>query len=102
MAKLRAISGGKGKEKRLSLVYGLRLYRTRQVAGIDEGQVVLSDGSVSHLTLHIIDGTREQIRAQLLESIDAFFDIYDDPPVVRRSSPLLPVGKKGEGDEAGC
>jgi len=102
MAKLRAIPGRKEKEKTFSLVYGLRLYRSEDIARIDEGHVTLTDGSESHPTLHLIEGTHEQIRAQLLASIDAFFDIYSDAPAVRRSSPLLRVRKEGEGDEPGC
>lgn len=102
MAKLRAIPGRKEKKKALSLVYGLRLYRHGEVAGIEEGKVVLQDGAESHVTLHLIEGTHEQIRAQLLDSIDAFFDIYSDVPAMRRSSPLLQVRKEGEGDEPGC
>ena len=101
MAKLRAISGGKGKGKPLSLVYGLRLYNAGEVAGIDERHVTLGDGSESHVTLHLIEGTREQIRAQLLSSIDAFFEIYNDPPHSRRSSPLR-SRKEERGNEPGC
>ena len=41
-----------------------------------------------------MEGTREQICAQLLASIDAFFDIYKDPPYARRSSSLR--SRKGE------
>ncbi len=102
MAKLRAIPGRKAKGKTFSLVYGLRLYRQGEVTGIAEGNVTLDDGTDSHLTLHLIEGTHEQIRAQLLDSIDAFFDIYSEEPVVRRSSPLVRVRKEGEGDESGC
>lgn len=101
MAKLRAISGGKGKGKPLSLVYGLRLYEAGEVAGIDEGHVTLGDGSESHVTLHLIEGTREEIHAQLLSSIDAFFEIYSDLPHPPRPSPLR-SRKAGEGNEPGC
>jgi hypothetical protein len=100
MAKLRAISGGKSKEKSLSLVYGLRLYSAGEVAGIGEGTVTLGDGSESHVTLHLIEGSREQIRAQLLASIEAFFDIYGDPPPSRSSS--LRNRKETEGNDPGC
>jgi hypothetical protein len=102
MAKLRAIPGRKEKRKTLSLVYGLRLYRQGEVAGVNEGKVALRDGTDSHPTLHLIEGTPEQIRAQLLASIDAFFDIYGDNPEVRRPSSLQRVSKEGEGDETGC
>ena len=100
MPKLRAISGGKEKGKSLSLVYGVRVYRAGEIAGIDEGTVTLSDGSTSHITLHLIEGTREQIRAQLLTSIDAFFEIASDLPT-RRVVPA-PRRTEGDGNDPGC
>jgi hypothetical protein len=81
MAKLKAITGGKGKEKTFALIYGLRLYPTGEVARVEEGKTVLRDGTNSQVPLHLIEGTREQIRAQLIASIDAFFDIYSDDSV---------------------
>ncbi len=76
MAKLRAIAGGKGREKTFSLVYGLRLYPTGEVTQVGEGKAILRDRTSTQVPLHLIEGTREQIRAQLLASIDAFFDIH--------------------------
>jgi hypothetical protein len=81
MAKLRAISGGKNKEKFFSLVYGLRLYPAGSIAQVNEGEILQQNGVESRVPLHIIEGTREQIRAQLLASIDAFFEIYGDESV---------------------
>lgn len=81
MPKFKAIPGGKGKEKTFSLMYGLRLYPADQIDEIKQvigGEVCLRDGSSSRIPLHSIEGTRDQIRAQLLASIDAFFDIYSD------------------------
>jgi hypothetical protein len=99
MAKLRAIPGGKRKEKHFSLVYGLRLYPAGTVAQVKEGQTLQQDGSESRVTLHLIEGTREQIRAQLLASIDAFFDIYGDESV----PVATPVSFHDEDlGEAGC
>ena len=43
MAKLRAIAGGKGREKTFSLVYGLRLYPTGEVTQVGEGKAILRD-----------------------------------------------------------
>jgi hypothetical protein len=34
--------------------------------------------SVGDMTLHVMNGTADEIKAQLLDSIDAFFDIYAD------------------------
>jgi len=99
MAKLRAILGGKRKEKQFSLVYGLRLYPAGTVARMKDGQTFQQDGSESRVTLHLIEGTREQIRAQLLASIDAFFDIYGDASV----SVATPISFHDEDlGEAGC
>ncbi|MBI3301832.1 MAG: hypothetical protein HYZ72_07110 [Deltaproteobacteria bacterium] len=99
MAKLRAIPGGKGKEKTFSLIYGLRLYPAGAVAQVTEGEAVLRDGASSRVPLHLIEGTREQIRAQLLASIDAFFDIYSDDTV----EVTAPSRFQSEGvEEPGC
>jgi hypothetical protein len=40
--------------------------------------ILLPDGSVGSMTLHVMNGTADEIKAQLLDSIDAFFDIYAD------------------------
>ena len=99
MAKLRAISGGKGREKTFSLVYGLRLYPAGTIAQLHEGVTLHQNGTESRVPLHLIEGTREQIRAQLLASIDAFFDIYDDVSV-QIVAPSCALGE--EVGEPGC
>ena len=99
MAKLRAITGGKGKEKTFALIYGVRLYPAGEVSQVTEGEAVLRDGVSSRVPLHLIEGTREQIRAQLLASLDAFFDIYADDSVELTA----PSRVQGEGvEETGC
>lgn len=98
MARLRAISGGKSKEKTFSLVYGLRLCPPGTVSHVEEGKIRQGDDGESRVPLHLIEGTREQIRTQLLASIDAFFDIYgDDAPPLRAPScfPSEEVGEPG-------
>ena len=98
MAKLRAITGGKGKEKPFALIYGLRLYSTGEVTRVGEGKAILRDGASSQVPLHLIEGTRDQIRAQLLASIDAFFDIYSDDSVELAAANLQSDGV----EESGC
>ena len=105
MARFKAIPGGKdgrGKEKTLSLVYGLRLYPADvdgQIEEVVRGEVRLRGGSSNHVPLHIIEGTHDQIRAQLLASIDAFFDIYsDDAPETNGST----RSAQEEAEDAGC
>jgi len=99
MAKLRAITGGKGKEKTFALIYGVRLYPAGEVFQVTEREAVLRDGTTSRVPLHLIEGTREQIRARLLASLDAFFDIYGDDSVELTA----PSSAQGEGvEEPGC
>jgi hypothetical protein len=38
--------------------------------------VTLPDGSTGSMALHVINGTPDEIKAHLLESVDAFFEIY--------------------------
>lgn len=37
--------------------------------------ITLPDGSEGSMALHVINGTPEEIKARLLESVDAFFEI---------------------------
>lgn len=99
MAKLKAIPGGKGKEKTFSLLYGLRLYPMGTVAQVAEGKALLRDRASGQVPLHLIEGTRQQIRAQLLASIDAFFDIYTGDGVAMAAPAHL---QNEEISEAGC
>ena len=78
MAELRAISGGKGKDKTFCLVYGVGLFPAQQIDQLQAGQVEFGAGRPARVPLHLIEGSRAHIRAQLLASLDAFFDIYAD------------------------
>jgi len=73
MTKLRLVRGG---SRKLTLVYGMRLFPAGEVTAVTSGKVTFTAGKEGRVTLHVIDGTRQQIRRQLLASIDAFFEIY--------------------------
>jgi len=60
---------------RYTLVYGVRLIPEGSLAGLDEGQLRLANGSQAGLTLHTIDGTIPQLRRALDRSLDAFFEL---------------------------
>ena len=60
---------------RYTLVYGVRLVPEGSLAGLDEGHLLLTDGSQAGLTLHTIDGTIPQLRRALDRSLDAFFEL---------------------------
>lgn len=61
---------------RVALVYGLRLAPRDAVKSLQHGTAILKDGRTREVTLHLLDGTREQVREQLLRSIDAFFELF--------------------------
>jgi hypothetical protein len=62
----------------LSLVYGLRLLPEGELEQVGEGKIKLRNGREEHVTLHLLEGSKEEIEAQLKQSIDAFFDIYPE------------------------
>jgi hypothetical protein len=62
-----------------TLGYGIRLDQGTAAEFVHpEVPYVLPDGSQGRLTLHVINGTRDEIKARLLESVDAFFDIHGE------------------------
>lgn len=62
----------------LTLVYGMRLLPADEIAAVGEAPVTLQNGNEAHVTMHVLEGSREQIEAQLRMSIDAFFDFYPE------------------------
>jgi hypothetical protein len=74
--KLKLVKGG---SQRGTLVYGMRWFEEGTVSAVDEAHVSTIDGSPRQVTMHLIEGTRAQIRRQLMNSIDAFFELLDEP-----------------------
>ena len=62
----------------LTLIYGLRLLPEGEVVGIQDATLKLSNGHEAHVTMHTIEGSREEIETQLRRSLDAFFDFYPE------------------------
>ena len=56
----------------------MRLLPADEVAGVGEAPVTLKNGNEAHVTMHVLEGSREQIEAQLRMSLDAFFDFYPE------------------------
>jgi len=48
------------------------------VTAIEDATLTLSNGHQAHVTMHTIEGSREEIEAQLKQSLDAFFDFYPE------------------------
>ena len=62
----------------LVMVYGMRLLPADELAKVGDAAVELKNGHSASVTMHVLEGSREQIEAQLRLSIDAFFDFYPE------------------------
>jgi ribosomal 50S subunit-associated protein YjgA (DUF615 family) len=62
----------------LTLIYGLRLLPEGEVTEIQDATLKLANGRQAHVAMHLIEGSRKEIEAQLKRSLDAFFDIYPE------------------------
>ena len=56
----------------------MRLLPADEVAAVDAAPMTLKNGNEARVTMHILEGSRESIEAQLRNSIDAFFDFYPE------------------------
>lgn len=62
-----------------TLCYGMRLDPgTAPEQAHPHVPVRLPDGTQGEMSLHVINGSVKEIRVHLLQSIDAFFEIYGD------------------------
>jgi hypothetical protein len=62
----------------LTLVYGMRLLPADELAEIDHATLKLKNGKTAHVTMHVLEGTKEDIEKQLRASTEAFFDFYPE------------------------
>ena len=62
----------------LTLVYGMRLLPADEIAGVSDAPVMLKNGNEARVTMHILEGSREQIEAQLRQSVEAFLDFFPE------------------------
>ena len=62
----------------LTLVYGMRLLPAEEVTGVSDAPIALKNGNEAHVTMHVLEGSREAIEKQLRLSIEAFFDFYPE------------------------
>ncbi|HYL10581.1 MAG TPA: hypothetical protein VEU31_07580 [Candidatus Acidoferrales bacterium] len=63
---------------KLALVYGMRLFPADELAEVQEAVVTLKGGRTSRITLHLIEGSKEEIEATLQQSMEAFFEMYPE------------------------
>lgn len=62
----------------LTLVYGMRLLPADEVEKVGEAILQLKNGREAHVTMHILEGSKEEIEKQLRTSMEAFFDFYPE------------------------
>jgi hypothetical protein len=63
---------------KLALVYGMRLFPADDVAQVEEATLTLKDGRKARVTMHVIEGSKEEIQATLGRSVEAFFEMYPE------------------------
>lgn len=63
---------------KLALVYGMRLLPADDIEAVTEAEVTLKSGNKAHVAMHLIEGGETEIRAQLMQSLDAFFEFYPE------------------------
>ena len=63
---------------KLALVYGMRLFPADDLGEVNEATLKLKDGRSSRITMHLIEGSKEEIEATLRQSVEAFFDMYPE------------------------
>jgi hypothetical protein len=64
---------------KLALVYGLRMLPGEELDSFDAAPIKLKNGRSAAVTMHLIEGASEkEIRKQLQQSLDAFFEFYPE------------------------
>ena len=62
----------------LMLIYGMRLLPAEEIETLGEATIRLKNGHTAHVTMHVLEGSKEEIERQLQTSVDAFFDMYPE------------------------
>jgi hypothetical protein len=63
---------------KLALVYGMRLLPEEDLGDVKDATVTLKNGRTARVTMHLIEGSKEEIEANFRQSIEAFFDMYPE------------------------
>jgi hypothetical protein len=63
---------------KLALVYGMRLLPADEIEEVGGAEIRLKNDKKAHVTMHLLEGGEKEIRAQLEQSLDAFFAFYPE------------------------
>jgi len=62
----------------LTLIYGMRLLPAEELGEIEDAVLKLKNGKTARVTMHVLEGSKEDIEKQLRASTEAFFDFYPE------------------------
>jgi hypothetical protein len=63
---------------KLALIYGMRLFPADELGEVTEATVTLKNGRTARVSMHLIDGSKEEIEETLRQSVAAFFEMYPE------------------------
>ena len=63
---------------KLALVYGMRLVPEEDLGEVRDATIVLKNGRTARVTMHLIEGSKEEIETTFHRSIEAFFEMYPE------------------------
>ena len=63
---------------KLALIYGMRLLPEEDLGEIKDATVILKNGRTARITMHLIEGSKEEIEATFHQSVQAFFEMYPE------------------------
>jgi hypothetical protein len=63
---------------KLALIYGMRLLPADEIEEVTEAAIRLKNGKTVNVAMHLIEGGEADVRAQLEQSLDAFFEFYPE------------------------
>jgi hypothetical protein len=63
---------------KLALIYGMRLLPADELEKVEDAEVTLKNGNKAHVAMHLLEGGEDEIRKQLMQSLDAFFEFYPE------------------------
>src|SRR5215472_5740151 len=71
-------SSRRSKMAKLALIYGMRLLPEEDLGEVRDATVVLKNGRSARVTMHLIEGSKEEIESMFRQSIEAFFEMYPE------------------------
>ena len=63
---------------KLALIYGMRLLPLDDLGEVKAATVALKNGKSARITMHLIEGSKEEIEKTFHQSIEAFFEMYPE------------------------